>query len=191
MAKLKDGTKVITNPVRLSYANIWEPKAINGSDPKYSASLLIAKTDTETINYIKQAVENAKEAGKSTKFKGKIPANLKLPLRDGDEERPDDPSYAGHYFVNANATSRPGIVDKHRVAITDEEEVYSGCYARVSVSFFPYDSNGSKGIACGLNNIQKHSDGDRLSGRASAADDFDDDYSESSSGKDFDDDDML
>lgn len=172
-------TKVITGIVRFSYANVWEPKSINGSDEKYSVSLIIPKSDTKTIQEIKDAVETAKQEGKA-KFGGKIPANLKLPLRDGDIERPEDEAYKDSYFINANSKDRPQIVDKSVKPILDQSEVYSGCYGRVSVTFYAFNSNGNKGIACGLGNIQKIKDGEPLSGHSSASDDFtteeDDDF---------------
>jgi hypothetical protein len=166
-------TKVITGKVRFSYAHVWEPKAIDeGGKPKYSVCLLIPKSDKKTIARIQQAVETAKQQGKATKFGGKIPTNLKLPLRDGDEERPDDEVYAGHYFVNASDSKRPGIVDAKRDPITDKEEFYSGCYGIASVTFFPFNTSGNKGVACGLNNLMKTADGEPLGGRQSAEDDF-------------------
>jgi len=165
-------TKVVTGEVRFSYANIWEPQSINGSDPKYSVSLLIPKEDKKTLNAINKAIEAAKELGKSTKFGGKIPPNLKLPLRDGDVDRPDDEVYAGHYFVNANCKTKPGIVDKNGQPIIDSTEVYSGCYGHASITFYPFSMNGNKGIACGLNHLMKTIDGDPLGGRSRAEDDF-------------------
>lgn len=172
MAKIKNGTTVITNPVRLSYANIWEPKSINGSEPKYSVSLLIPKTDTETVNVIKQAIDNAVQNGTAI-YGGKTPPKgaLKLPLRDGDAER-DDKAYAGCYFVNANSKSAPDIVDAHMAPIMDRKEVYSGCWARVSLNFYPFSASGNKGVACGLGNLQKTRDDERLGGGTTARDDF-------------------
>lgn len=166
-------TKVITGIVRLSYAHLFEPTAIDESqEKKYSVCLLIPKNDKETLGKIKKAIEKAKEQGKS-KWGGKIPANLKLPLRDGDEERAEDhPEYAGHYFVNCSSKQKPGIVDKNLNPILDSEEVYSGCYARASINFYPFDKAGNRGIACGLNNIQKIRDGEYLGGRSRAEDDF-------------------
>lgn len=164
-------TKVVTGIVRFSYANVWTPVSINGSDEKYSVSILIPKTDVKTVATIKKAIENAKQAG-ITKFGGKIPKNLKLPLRDGDIDREEDETYAGHYFINANCKLKPGIVDKNSMPIMDSTEFYSGCYGRASVTFYAYDSNGSKGIACGLNNLMKTKDGDPLGGRSRAEDDF-------------------
>lgn len=164
-------TKVITGKVRFSYANVFEPKSINGSDEKYSTSILIDKKDTKTIKAIRNAIEAAKQAGVS-KFGGKIPAKLKEPLRDGDEEREDDENYKGKYFVNANATTKPGLVDSKGRPIIDSTEFYSGCYGYASITFYAFNSKGNKGIACGLNNLMKTDDGEPLGGRSRAEDDF-------------------
>ena len=176
----KNPTKVVTGIVRLSYANVWTPVSINGSKEKYSVSLIIPKSDTKTINAINAAIDAAIKEG-APKFGGKIPnkAALKLPLRDGDLER-DDEAYKGAYFINANSTTAPQIVDRSVQPILDQNEVYSGCYARVSINFYAFNSNGNRGIACGLGNIQKVRDGEPLGGKSSAADDFatefDDDF---------------
>ena len=167
-----NATKVVTGKVRLSYAHVWEPVSINDSKPKYSVSLVIPKSDKETIKKINAAVDAAIEEG-IAKFGGKKPnkAALKLPLRDGDTER-DDEVYKNCFFVNANSTTAPQIVDRTVQPILDREEVYSGCYARVSINFYAYNTNGNKGIACGLGNIQKIADGEALGGRTTAKDDF-------------------
>lgn len=176
---INNKTKVITGVVRLSYANVWEPKSINGSDEKYSVSLIIPKSDKKTIQEIKDAVKAAKQEGKS-KFGGKIPGNLKHPLKDGDIERTDEEAYKDSYFINANSNDRPQIVDRSVKPILDQSEVYSGCYGKVSINFYAFNTNENKGIACGLGNIQKIRDGEPLSSRSSAADDFvneeEDDY---------------
>ncbi len=163
-------TKVII-ACRLSYAHIWAPDSVNGGDPKYSVSCIIDKDDKETIAKIQKAIELAKEEGKG-KWGGKIPANLKTPLRDGDIDRPDDEAYAGCMFLNANSRQAPQVVDKNVQPILDQSEVYSGCYGRVSVTFYPYNSNGNKGVAAGLGNIQKLRDGEALGSRTSAKDEF-------------------
>ena len=163
---------IVTGKVRLSYAHVWEPAAINdSSDLKYSVSIIIPKSDKETVNKIKKAIEQAKEDGKA-KFGGKIPPNLKLPLRDGDIERPDDPAYENSYFINATSKEKPQIVEKNVQPILDQSEVYSGCYARVSISIYPFNKEVNKGIGCGLGNIQKIADGEPLGGRTRAEDDF-------------------
>ena len=164
-------TKVITGPeTRWSYANVWEPKAIDGGTPKYSISLIIPKSDTKTVEKIQAAIRAAYEEGASRlKGTGKtVPqlSVLKTPLRDGDLERPDDESYANSYFVNANSATAPGIVDADRQPIIDHNEVYSGVYGRASINFYAFNSNGNKGIACGLNNLQKIRDGEPSAVRA-------------------------
>jgi hypothetical protein len=100
-----------------------------------------------------------------------VPKGLKGGLRDGDEEK-DDPAYANSYFINANSQQKPGVVDADLNPIMDMSEFYSGCFGRASISFYGYNSNGSKGIGCGLNNVQKMEDGEKLGGASSAADDF-------------------
>lgn len=166
-----DGTKVITNEVRFSYLNVFEPKSVNGSEPIYSVSLIIPKSDTETIKAINQAVETAKQEGIG-KFEGKIPAKIKLPLRDGDIDREDDEAYADCYFLNANSTQPPGLIYNNGVKIVDSTDLYSGCYGKASVTFYAFNQSGNKGIACGLNNLMKTRDGEALSGRLDAAADF-------------------
>ena len=163
-------TKVIV-PCRFSYLHCWEPNAVNGGDPKYSVSAIIAKSDTKTIAAIKAAIEQAKKESAS-KWGGKVPGNLKMPLRDGDIERADDEAYKGCYFFNANSRQAPQVVDHKVQPILDQNEVYSGCYGRISVTFYGYNSNGNRGIAAGLGNIQKLKDGEPLGGRAKATDDF-------------------
>lgn len=164
-------TKVIV-PCRFSYLHCWEAEAVNGSDPKYSVSAIISKSDTETIGKIKKAIEQAKQDSVS-KWGGKVPANLKLPLRDGDIDRPEDEAYKDSYFFNANSRQAPQVVDKNVQAVLDQTEVYSGCYGRISVNFYGFNNNGNRGIAAGLGNIQKLRDGEPLSSRSNAEEDFD------------------
>ena len=173
-------TKIITGVCRLSYANIWQAKSINGGVPKYSTSVLIPKSDMKTIANVKAAIEAAYYEGES-KLKGNsktVPslASLKTPLRDGDTERPDDEAYAGHWFLNANSNTAPGVVDANREPIYDTSEIYSGVYARVSLTFYAFNSNGNRGIACGLQNIQKVRDGESLGGKPKAEEDFNDGF---------------
>lgn len=185
MSKAKTETpvnlqKVITGKCRASYANLNDPKSINGGTPKYSVSIIIPKSDTVTINKIKAAIKAAYEEGESKlKGNGKTAptlASLKTPLRDGDAERPDDEAYANAYFVNANSATAPGLVDRDRNPIMDRSEIYSGIYARFSINFYAFNTNGNKGIACGLNNVQKLADGEPLGGKSRAEDDFSDEF---------------
>ena len=183
MSNYNNPTKVITGPqTRWSYVNVWNPKSINGGTPKYSVSLIIPKSDVRTVEKIKAAIKAAYEEGES-KLKGSgkaVPAlsAIKSPLRDGDLERPGDDAYKNAYFINANSSTAPGVVDADRQPILETSEVYSGVYGRASINFYAFNSNGNKGIACGLNNLQKIRDGEPLGGRARAEDDFATDYDE-------------
>lgn len=181
MANNSNKTKVVTGVnTRLSYFHGWEPVSINGGAEKYSVSVLIPKSDTATVDAINAAIDAALEEG-AAKFGGKKPPRtaIKLPLRDGDTEREDE-AYKGHWFINANSSTAPQIVDRAVRPILDRNEVYSGCYARVSLNFYAFNSNGNKGVACGLGNIQKVRDGEPLGGKSTAEDDFatldDDDF---------------
>jgi hypothetical protein len=157
--------------------NIFEPRAAApGEEAKYNLQILIPKTDVETISKINEAIEGAKKTGASL-WNGTIPGNLRTPLRDGDLEKSEYTEYAGHYFLTAASKFKPGVVDKERRKILDETEVYSGCYGRVSLSFYPYDKEGNKGIGCGLLNVQKLAEGEPL-GRSRAEEDFADGYEE-------------
>lgn len=169
-----NSTKVITGKVRFCYVNVFEPTAMNeGDTPKYNICILIPKNDSTTVEKIKKAVEAAKEAGKAkiADKNGRIPANLKLPLRDGDVERPDDPAFEGMYFINANSMRKPSIVDRDLNPIMSKDEFYAGCYGRASINFYAFNVT-SKGIAAGLNNLQKLADGESLVGGSTAEEDF-------------------
>lgn len=184
-------TKVVTGEVRLSYVHVFEPYAQDdSSDPKYSCVVLIPKSDKVTLKKIKAAQKAAAEAGASRVFGGSIPKNLATTLHDGDEEADleRNPEYAGHYYMSISAKTKPGVVDRDVNPILDSSEVYSGCYAKVSINAFAYNYKGKKGISFGLNHVQKLRDGDFLGGRSRAEDDFDvlDDDDE-----DFDADDLL
>ena len=176
--QMKNPCKVITGPKTVfSYLNVNEPKTpLGGGTPKYSVSLIIPKSDTVTVAKIRAAIKAAYEEGQS-KLKGTskfVPdlEDLRTPLRDGDKDRKGDEAYANSWFVNANSTTKPGVVDADRQPIIETSELYSGIIGRASISFYAYNSNGNKGIACGLNNLQKLSDGTPLGGRTRAEDDF-------------------
>ena len=184
MTKFVNPTKVVTGICTFSYLNCWEPKpAQDGGKPKFSVSLIIPKSDTKTVEKIRAAIQAAYEEGQS-KLKGtgkSVPAlsALRTPLRDGDTDRPDDEAYKGSWFINANSDSAPGIVDADRQPILTRSEMYSGVKGRASINLYAYNVNGNRGIACGLNNLQKIADGTPLGGKSRAEDDFaTDDYDE-------------
>lgn len=172
MATNKPNTKIVLENVRFSYAHVFSPAAlVDGNDPKYSVTVLIPKTDKSAIKAIKAGIEAAKESG-ATLWGGKIPATLKVPIRDGDEDKPDMEEFEGMYFMNASSLNKPGLVDKKGQAIIDPTEFYSGCYGAVSINFFPYNQAGNRGIGAGLNNIMKTKDGEPLAGRSRPEEDF-------------------
>ena len=172
----KTATQVVTGVVRLSYLNVFKPRAAaEGQDEKYSACLLIPKTDKETVRAIRAACEAAR-LGSAALYGGKVPEKLKLPIHDGDGEMPNGGEYGpeckGMYVINASSKQQPGLVDKRLNPILDSTELYSGAWGRVDVNFYAYNVNGNRGIACGLNNIQKIRDDEPLGGRARAQDVF-------------------
>ena len=176
MTKIINPTKVVTGVCIFSYLNCWDPKAVEGGKPKFSVSLIIPKSDTKTVEKINAAIQAAYEEGQS-KLKGSgksAPAlsTLKTPLRDGDLERPDDEAYKGCWFINANSATAPGVVDADRQPIIERSEMYSGVKGRASINLYAYNVNGNRGVACGLNNLQKISDGTPLGGKSRAEDDF-------------------
>jgi hypothetical protein len=169
-------TKVVTQKVRLSYVHLFEAWSNSDDDkPMYSCTLIIPKSDKKTISAIKKAAAAAAEAGASKHFGGKVPRNLKTTLRDGDEEgdMEKNPELEGCMFMSVRSKTRPGLVDRELEPITDSEEIYSGCYARVSLNGFAYNNSGNRGVSFGLNHVQKLADGEYLGGRSKAEDDFD------------------
>lgn len=177
---MTDNTKVVTGPnTRFSYAFVWKPKKMEGEREKYSVSLIIPKADTETLSKIEKAIQLAYELGKDKLNgpDGKVPpiTAISLPLRDGDVERRNDRAYESCYFLTARSEVQPGIVDATLNRITEKTRFYSGCYGRASIHFYAYNHDGKRGIACGLNNLQKLEDGPVLGGRASPEEDFGDD----------------
>lgn len=173
----RDDTKVIIQNVRLSYAQLFEPRGFDGQEPKYSTALIIPKADTETIKVIKEGIKAAAALGVE-KFGSKFNTGMKQPLRDGDVDRAGDEVYIDSYFLNANSKRAPQVVATYKGADgkpvpLGPEEVYSGCYANVSINFYPYQVTANKGVAAGLGNIQKAADGEPLAGAPNAEDDFD------------------
>ena len=174
-------TTVVTGKdTRCSYLNANEPKApLGGGTPKYSDSVIIPKSDVVTVEKIKAAIEAAYREGEG-KLKGNgktVPslASLKTPLRDGDEERPEDPAYRNSYFINANSTRKPKCFDQDGNEIIDGSELYSGIYAKVMLNFYAFNVNGNRGIAAGFQGLKKVRDGEPLGGVNVTADSFDDD----------------
>ncbi|MDF2513713.1 MAG: hypothetical protein K0S04_3579 [Herbinix sp.] len=169
---------ITTGKVRFSFTNIFTPRAPQeGGEPKYSLTILIPKSDVATIQAIQQAMDAAVQEGITSTFGGVRPPRLNMPLYDGDGVRPTSgepfgEECKGHLVMTASSLQQPSVVDINVQPILNQAEIYSGCYGRVSLRFFAYNKNGNKGVGCGLGNVQKLADGDPLSGRTSAADDF-------------------
>lgn len=170
-------TKVLTGEVRLSYVNLTTPRAQNpGDEPKYSVQLLIPKGDTATVADINSAIEAAAQAATS-KIWGGVRPNFASILHDGDGVKPDagtpyPAECKGHWVLNASTKQKPGVVDISNVGCElAPQDIYSGMYARVTLNFYGF-KNRKTGVGCGLGNVMKTRDGERLSGGASAEQDF-------------------
>lgn len=169
-------TRVTTGKARFCYANVWQPKKNDSGKEVYSVTIVIPKSDDLTYKKVMTAIESVYNESadilKGTKKTVPSLGDIKIPLRDGDEEREGDEIFAGCYFINATSIYAPGIFDADRNVIVDKEQVYSGCYGRASISFYAYNKKGGVGIACGLRGLQKLEDGEQLGGFANVADDF-------------------
>jgi len=189
-------TKIIVSG-RLSFPHLFTPTSFDDTDgkKKFQTLILISKKDKGLIKAIETAIAAATEEGKSKKWGGKVPKTLELPLRDGADKDNAGEEFEDAFYINAKSATKPGLVKRVKgveglVAIDNEDELYAGCYVKVSVNFYPYDQNGKKGVAVGLNNVMFERDGERLAGRASAEDDFADFIEAGGAGAD-DDDDLL
>ena len=179
MAKLNmvtgDPTAIRIGEVRFSYAHVFEPHAMGESDTeKYSVAVLVSKDNKEALDLFEKAQKAAIEKGKAKLWGGKVPAKLKLPLRDGDEEHPDDEAYENCMFFNASNTRAPKVCYKDPDGLglmnATEDDFYSGCYGAIVVNLFPYDSHGNKGVAVSLGNLIKLRDGERFGGGSESVD---------------------
>jgi len=163
--------QVVTGECRLSFVNVFEPKAMKeGDTPKYSLTAIIPKTDVKTIEAIKAAIQAAAEAGAQKHFGGRVPTNVNHTFKDGDTETNDMgdlqkekyPEYANSYYIRLSTKFAPKVLNADRQEIIDPTEVYSGCYGRVSMTFFAYSGDGKRGVSACLNNVLKTRDGEPL-----------------------------
>lgn len=166
-----------TGKVRFSFVHLWEPQVPQGGgEPKYSVTILIPKTDVNTLNAIYAEMEAVKQSGISSVWGGNLPPIVKIPLYDGDGVRPSGepfgPECKGHMVITASSKTQPYIVDLNVQPILNRADVYSGCYGRANINFFAYNQAGNKGLGCGLNGIQKIEDGESLTGGVSAQEAF-------------------
>lgn len=163
--------KVMTPKFRVSFPSVFKARAdFEGQEPKFSIVMLFDKaTDISALKQLAQSVVLEKWGPDKAKW----PQNLRSPFRDGDVEGNGKDGYTGVIFVRASSKTRPGLVDQEKVQILEESDFYGGCYARATINAFAYDKAGNKGVAFGLQNIQKLADGEPFSGRTKAEDDFD------------------
>ena len=160
--------KITTPEFRVSFANVFKPRAFEGQEPKYSLCMLFdKKTDLSALQKLAADAVAEKWPNPSDRPKG-----LRNPFRDGDKEKADVEGYEGKIFINASTKMKPGIVDQDVQPIISEEDFYSGCYARATLTAYAYDTAGNRGVAFGLQNLQKLRDGEAFSGRAKAEDEF-------------------
>ncbi|MBR1898425.1 MAG: DUF2815 family protein [Oscillospiraceae bacterium] len=169
-------TQMTTGEVRLSYAHLYDPYSNNGGEPKYSVTVLMPKTDVQAKARLDAAFEAAKQKGIAEKWNGVLPPVVASAIHDGDGVRPNGEPFGaeckGHWVFTASSKNPVSLVDASMNPIVQKGELYSGCYARVCVSLFPYNSNGKRGIGIGLEAVQKLRDGDPLGGGVSVADAF-------------------
>lgn len=169
---------ITINDVRFSYCNLFQPQARPGqTEAKYSTTILVPKTNASAKAAIDQAVSAAIELGVSKCWNGVRPPQPAICVHDGDGARPSDgqpfgDECKGCWVFTASSKQAPFVVDGQVQNIIDPTQVYSGMWGNVSVNFFPYNSNGKKGIGCGLNGVQKVRDGEPLGNRVTAQEAF-------------------
>jgi hypothetical protein len=152
--------KTTLKTVRFSYAHVFEPRGFDGNTPKYSVSLLIDKSDEALVKQIKESLQVAIDEGIPKKWGGKKPAKLDICLRDGDTERPEDPNYAGKYYINASNVKQPTVLNQYAKPAT-QDEFYSGCYGVAVVDFYPHSHKNMKhGVYAQLLAVMKTEDGE-------------------------------
>lgn len=171
MSKQESANSRIIIPCRFAYFNCWQPVTQYNGTKKYTVAAVIDKNDRDTIIQIENAIEYVKNQSIQI-WGGRIPMNLRLPLHDGDEEKPDNIVFKNSFYINAKSKDAPQIVDYNVRPIIDQSEVYSGCYGKISITLYSYSFGGAKGIAAWLGNVQKLRDGDRFIGKIKAKDEF-------------------
>lgn len=176
-------TQITTGKVRFSYVSAFEPKLMpDGQSEKYSVTLLIPKTDKQTLAKIDAAIEAAKANFKQKKPGKKLPANMPTTLHDGDGIKDNGDEYGpeckGNMVITVSSKNKPVIVYADKTPMTEQTELYSGCYGRAVINFYVYDTAGKIGVSAGLNGLMKLEDGEPLAGGIVTDADWDEDYEE-------------
>lgn len=157
--------QITTSKVRLSYVNVFEPKANKQGVVKYSVTCLLPKSDTEGYRQLMAAIKAEFEAEKDGKLKGV--ASPKHPIWDGDGVTSTGTEFGPEckgcwvFAASAGENRPPSVVDQNVQPIIRQTDLYSGCYGHVALSIYAYN-NQSKGIGFGLNGVQKVADGEPL-----------------------------
>lgn len=166
---------ITTGVVRASFVHVFQPQTPpGGGEPKYQITLLIPKNDAQTLNAVNAEIERVKQAN-AQQFAGQI-SGLKVPLYDGDGAMPSGGNWGeecrGHMVLRASSKDQPAVVDTNMQPILNPSGIYSGCYVRASINFFTYNQPMNKGVGCGLNAVQKISDGEPLANRVTPEEAF-------------------
>lgn len=169
--------KVVTPVFRVSFPAVFEAKSFDNGPPKFSVSAVWDPSRfTDAEKKLWQGMLDLCDEVSLERFKkkmGDLPGNFKKAIRDG-AEKADLAGYGeGLMFANLSSKMKPGLIDRDRTPILDAEDFYPGCYARATITAYSYDNKG-KGVAMGLQNLQKVKDGERLDSRTDASEDFDD-----------------
>lgn len=172
-AEAPNPSRFITGPARLGYADLWVPVAMEeGQEKKYKAMVMVPKTDKTTVKIMMAAYEAAKAAG-IEKFgkKWNVDKLKNYALKDGDTDFAEKDECENMWCITAKNAKQPGMLYKNGKQIEDKDEMYSGVWAQVSLTFYPYEKGGG-GIGCMLNNMMKVKDDEAFSGQVSAEEEF-------------------
>lgn len=171
---MKFGTskRFVTVEGVMSYPHVFEPSSYEGSEPKYSCSILVPKEGSDSFIEELEALQDAaiKEA-----FGDKVPRNFqRWGITDGDEK--NDPTAHGNWIIKAANKQKPKVVDSDKNEILDKGEIYGGAYCRMNLQAFSYGNSTQAGVTLQLLAVQKTKDGQPFGGAAAtmaaAIDDF-------------------
>jgi len=158
--------KLLTPLFRVAFPSVFTKRAYGDGDPKFTITMLFPKsTDLKALEAAAEAAIKEEWPNPETR-----PKRLKRPFLDGDEVTWD--GFPGCTYVRATSKYQPGVVDRKRQPITDEENFYPGCWARATVNAYTYTYMGKSGVSFGLQNLQFIRDDESFSGRTNAEDDF-------------------
>jgi len=170
--------KIKLNNVRLSFAQLFEAKTVNGEGkPAYSASFLIDPKDPQiaAVNAATETVAKDKWGAKADATLKAMRAADKTCLHSGDLKSNYD-GFEGMLYISSRNAMRPLVIDVDKTPLVESDgKPYSGCYVNASVELWAQDNNYGKRINATLMGVQYFKDGESFSGGGVASeDDFDD-----------------